>query len=68
MVPPFAKVGDVWHVVVNWMPEMSAADWKLLRPLTPAEAHQLQTHLAHAMFECWAVLVPTDDARTRPRS
>ena len=68
MIPPFVKVGDVWHLVINWMPEMTDRDIKLLRPLTPAEVRRVQTHLEHAAYEAWAVIVPSDEARIRARS
>ena len=68
MVPPFVNVGGVWHLVVNWVPEMTTDDWKLLRPLTTCELNILERSRRHSDFEAWAVLVPDDEARTASRS
>ena len=68
MVPPFVEIGGTWHLVVNWMPEMAPDDWKLLRPLTAAEAEVVQHARRHHNFETWALLVPTDESRTGCRS
>ena len=68
MVPPFVRVGDTWHLVVNWLPEMGPDEWKLLRPLTPAEQEAVEQARKHSWFETWALLVPTDQARTNSRS
>ena len=67
MVPPFVLVGEHVHLVVNWMPEMGASDWKLLRPLTAAETELVDEARRQSDFETWARLVPTDAARTRIR-
>ncbi len=68
MVPPFVKVGDTWHLVVNWCPGMSASEWKLLRPLPAAEHKAVEQAWLHCGFETWALLVPDDQARTSGRS
>ena len=68
MVPPFIKVGATWHLVVNWLPEMTAEEWKLLRPLTAAEAELVEQARRHSGFEIWATLITDDRARTCSRS
>ena len=67
MVPPFVRVGATWHLVVNWMPEMTADAWKLLRPLTSAETELVDEARRQSEFETWALLVPTDRARSAGR-
>ena len=68
MLPPFVKVGATWHLVVNWLPEMTADEWKLLRPLSIAESGAVEQARRHCWFETWAVIVSDERSRISGRS
>ena len=68
MVPPFVRVGERLHLVVNWTPGTRPEQWLLLRPLTDGEEHEVRHVFADAAFEAWALVVPNDRARTRGRA
>ena len=59
MVPPFVQVGERLHLVVDWDPEGPSPATLRLRPLSPDQQRQVRSAIDHALFEAWAVLVPS---------
>ena len=66
MIPPFVRVGVRLFLVANWNPETTDREWLLLRPLTEEEAELVREWELNALFEVWAMIVESDEERSRP--